>query len=47
MATREERTADKATNERNQRILKEIVKRPENRKCADCKTKGIRGRLFC
>ncbi|KAG8941951.1 hypothetical protein FRC04_003910 [Tulasnella sp. 424] len=28
---------DKATTERNARILRELVKRPENKLCADCK----------
>ena len=32
---------DKATTERHARILRELVKRPENRVCADCKHNGI------
>ena len=31
---------DKATTERHARILRELVKRPENRVCADCKHNG-------
>ena len=32
---------DKATTERHARTLRELVKRPENRVCADCKHNGI------
>ena len=32
---------DKATTERHSRTLRELVKRPENRVCADCKHNGI------
>lgn len=31
---------DKATTERHARILRELVKRPENKVCADCKRNG-------
>ena len=31
---------DKATTERNTRTLREFVKRPENKVCADCKKNG-------
>ena len=31
---------DKATTERHARTLRELVKRPENRVCADCKHNG-------
>lgn len=31
---------DKATAERNARTLRELVKRPENKLCADCKRNG-------
>lgn len=31
---------DKATAEKNTRTLRELVKRPENRICADCKRNG-------
>jgi hypothetical protein len=32
---------DKATTERNARTLRELVKRPDNRTCADCKHNGV------
>jgi len=31
---------DKATTERNAKTLRELVKRPENKVCADCKRNG-------
>lgn len=31
---------DKATTERNTKTLREFVKRPENKVCADCKRNG-------
>lgn len=31
---------DKATTERNARTLREFVKKPENKLCADCKRNG-------
>jgi hypothetical protein len=31
---------DKATTERNARTLRELVKRPDNKICADCKKNG-------
>lgn len=31
---------DKATTERHARILREMLKRPENKVCADCKRNG-------
>lgn len=32
---------DKATTERHARILRELVKRPDNKMCADCKRQGL------
>lgn len=37
---------DKATIERHARTLRELVKRPENRTCADCKHNGASTFLF-
>ena len=31
---------DKATTERHARTLRELLKRPENKACADCKRNG-------
>ncbi|RKO96035.1 hypothetical protein CXG81DRAFT_2550, partial [Caulochytrium protostelioides] len=42
MSTRHERQNDKASNDRHQRILKELMMRPENRRCADCRKKDPR-----
>lgn len=35
------RRQDKTTTERHARILRELVKRPENKTCADCKRQGL------
>jgi hypothetical protein len=40
MSTRAERSADKTQNERHTKILKELMQRPDNRRCADCRKKG-------
>lgn len=32
---------DKATSEKHARTLRELVKRPENKACADCKRNGV------
>jgi stromal membrane-associated protein len=32
---------DKATSEKHARALRELVKRPENKTCADCKRNGV------
>lgn len=32
---------DKATSEKHARTLRELVKRPENKTCADCKRNGV------
>lgn len=40
MATREARLNDKSQNEKNQKVLRDLLKIPENKKCADCKVKG-------
>ena len=32
---------DKATTERHARTLRELLKRPENKACADCKRNGM------
>lgn len=42
MSTRHARTADKALNERLSKTLKDLLKLPANKYCADCKRKGIR-----
>ncbi|KAJ3023830.1 hypothetical protein HKX48_000518 [Thoreauomyces humboldtii] len=53
MTTRHERMSDKAGNERNARLLKELMARPDNRRCADCRKKDPRwaswniGVFFC
>ncbi|KAJ3320164.1 hypothetical protein HDV06_005641 [Boothiomyces sp. JEL0866] len=53
MATRQERQGDKALNEKHTKILKELMARPENKKCADCGKKDPRwaswnlGIFFC
>jgi stromal membrane-associated protein len=36
MSTRQ----DKATTERNAKVLRELLKKPENKVCADCKRNG-------
>lgn len=39
---------DKATTERNTKILRELVKQPENKLCADCKRNGAHAAFpFC
>jgi stromal membrane-associated protein len=40
MSSRFERAADKKLLEKHQQILKELVSRPENKICADCKRRG-------
>eukprot|EP00842_Homolaphlyctis_polyrhiza_P005613 jgi/Hompol1/6052/HPOL_000264-RA len=53
MSTRLERQGDKALNEQHTKILKELMLRPENRKCADCRKRDPRwaswnlGIFFC
>ncbi|KAJ3152683.1 hypothetical protein HDU86_005558 [Geranomyces michiganensis] len=53
MSTRHERMGDKAAADRNTRILKELMMRPDNRRCADCRKKDPRwaswnlGVFFC
>ncbi|KAI8999292.1 hypothetical protein BC832DRAFT_578648 [Gaertneriomyces semiglobifer] len=53
MATRTARMSDKAANERNVKALKEIMMRPDNRRCVDCRKKDPRwaswnlGVFFC
>lgn len=42
MATRQ----DKATTERNARTLREMLKRPENKLCADCNRNGEQSPLL-
>ena len=42
MSTRGERAADKLQNERNAKVLKELMMRPDNRKCADCRKRDPR-----
>ena len=32
---------DKATTDRNARILRELVKQPDNKNCADCRKNGM------
>lgn len=40
MSTRAEREADTKTKDKHQKILKDLMARPENRRCADCRKKG-------
>jgi stromal membrane-associated protein len=40
MSNRIERTNDKKTVEKHQRILKDLLQLPDNRICADCKKRG-------
>ncbi|EPZ31835.1 Arf GTPase activating protein domain-containing protein [Rozella allomycis CSF55] len=42
MSTRQERQSNKTQNDMHLQILKELVSRPENKKCADCKKKDSR-----
>ncbi|TPX70348.1 hypothetical protein SpCBS45565_g01750 [Spizellomyces sp. 'palustris'] len=42
MSTRTERMSDKAQNERNAKLLKELMARADNRRCADCRKKDPR-----
>ncbi|KAI8581218.1 hypothetical protein K450DRAFT_233679 [Umbelopsis ramanniana AG] len=42
MSTRHLRTADKATNERNTKVLKSLLQQPDNKYCADCRKKDPR-----
>jgi hypothetical protein len=32
---------DKATTDRNAKILRELVKQPDNKNCADCRKNGM------
>ncbi|KAJ3190727.1 hypothetical protein HK101_008438 [Irineochytrium annulatum] len=41
MSTRTERFADKNQNDRHARVLKELMQRSDNRRCADCRKKGV------
>lgn len=40
MSTRHARVADKELNDKHTKILIELLQKPENKKCADCKKKG-------
>jgi hypothetical protein len=40
MSTRHARVADKELNDKHTKILVDLLQKPENRKCADCKKKG-------
>jgi stromal membrane-associated protein len=40
MSNRIERASDKKTVEKHQKILKDLLQRPENKICADCKKRG-------
>ncbi|KXS21847.1 ArfGap-domain-containing protein [Gonapodya prolifera JEL478] len=42
MSTRHERQANKSQNEQNLKVLSELLKRPDNKLCADCKSKDPR-----
>ncbi|KAI8877682.1 ArfGap-domain-containing protein [Backusella circina FSU 941] len=42
MSTRHARTADKASNEKNSKILKGLLQKTPNKYCADCKKKDAR-----
>lgn len=42
MSTRQERQANKSQNDKHTAILKDLIARPENKKCADCKKKDSR-----
>ncbi|CAO3688441.1 unnamed protein product [Rhizopus stolonifer] len=41
MSTKSERLADRATNEKNTKILVGLLQHPHNRTCANCRKKGI------
>lgn len=41
MSTRYARVADKELNDKHTKILLELLQKPENRKCADCRKKGV------
>ncbi|KAI9144907.1 Arf GTPase activating protein [Paraphysoderma sedebokerense] len=53
MSTRTERMNDKSLNEKHAKILKELMAKPENKICVDCKKKDPRwaswnlGVFFC
>lgn len=32
---------DKATTERNAKVLRELIRQPDNKLCADCKRNGV------
>lgn len=40
MSTRYTRAADKELNDKHTKILLDLLQKPENRLCADCKKKG-------
>lgn len=40
MSTRHARTADRASNEKNAKVLKALLQKTPNKYCADCKKKG-------
>ncbi|KAG2204608.1 hypothetical protein INT46_009717 [Mucor plumbeus] len=42
MSTRHARVADKELNDKHTKILVDLLQKPENRKCADCKKKDPR-----
>lgn len=42
MSSRFDRQGDKALNEQHTKILKSLMSRPENKKCADCRKKDPR-----
>ncbi|KAI9014582.1 putative GTPase activating protein for Arf-domain-containing protein [Phycomyces nitens] len=42
MSTRYTRTADKSLNDKHTRILKDLLQKPANKYCADCKRKDPR-----
>ncbi len=46
MSNRFERAADKKLNEKHQKILKDLLNRPENKICADCKKRGKHSWFF-
>ncbi|RUS20027.1 hypothetical protein BC938DRAFT_475642 [Jimgerdemannia flammicorona] len=41
MSTRHARTSDRQLNEKHNNILKDLLKKPANKFCADCKRKGM------
>lgn len=45
MSTRYARVADKELNDKHTKILIELLRRTENKTCADCKKKGMQNQL--